>query len=256
MKCWWTEDLMLLRVWQWEELDGAFRPSQEVWSSSVPRMSRVHGGLLMREFMLSGSLVSFGKSTPFEWYFAYWLCPLYKRVSLYCEQNCYGVLCSSTCALWMILVGILVAMHWIYSTMYILYMRACTVTIYSLDAVHQMLSDSKIISVFDTQSSTTFHLEHNPCPFPCILGGTRQLGSESCHKRSCCLHPLVGHSNTTTVVKKTVQWQYLCELCPDMKWILLSIMAKHLFGTEHATSPRSHHLYTSPFPFVSCACLL
>ena len=33
----------------------------------------------------------------------------------------------STCALWMILVGILVAMHWIYSAMYILYTRACTV---------------------------------------------------------------------------------------------------------------------------------
>ena len=73
MKCWWTEDLMLLRVWQWEELDGAFCPSQEVWSSSVPRMSMVHGGLLMWEFMVSGSLVSFGKSTPFEWYFAYYV---------------------------------------------------------------------------------------------------------------------------------------------------------------------------------------
>ena len=108
----------------------------------------------------------------------------------------------STCALWMIPVDILVAMHWIYSTMYILYMRACTV------AVHQMLSDSKTISVFDTQGSTTFHLEPNPCPFPCIRGGTRQLSSESCHKRSCHLRPLVGHSNTATVVKKTMQWQY------------------------------------------------
>ena len=156
----------------------------------------------------------------------------------------------------MILVGILVAMHWIYSTMYILYMRACTVTIYSLDAVHQMLSDSKIISVFDTQGSTTFHLEPNPCPFPCIWGGTRQLGSGSCHKRSCRLRPLVGHSNTATVVKKTVQWQYLSELCPDIKWILLSIPAKQLFGTEHATPPRSHQLYTGPFPFIPCACLL